>query len=76
MINKIYLIEYSVYFTDEKFESHTMRVKKCLSEMHAKIKLENYLKKKYNNFQKLIVNKCTDDSSGLFSMMGKDNPFF
>ena len=75
MSNKVFLIDYCVYFTDGKFESHTMKVKNCMSEIHSKIKLEDYLKKKHSNFQKLVINKCVDDIFGIFSMMGKSNPF-
>ena len=75
MSNKVFLIDYCVYFTDGKFESHTMKVKNCMSEIHSKIKLEDYLKKKHSNFQKLVISKCVDDIFGIFSMMGKDNPF-
>jgi len=75
MSNKTYLINYGIYFNDGNYESHTMKVKNCLSEIHSKVKLEDYLKKKHSNFQELVVFKCTHDVLGFFSMMGKDNPF-
>lgn len=75
MYHKVFLIDYCIYFSDGNYESRRMKVKNCITEIHAKIKLEDYLKKKHNNFQKLVINKCVNDSSGLFSMMGKDNPF-
>ena len=70
-----FIIDYGVYFTNGHYESHTMKVKNCMSEIHAKIKLEDYLKKKHTDFQKLVVYKCIDDFLGIFDMMGKNNPF-
>lgn len=71
----IFIIDYGVYFTNGYYESHTMKVKNCMSEIHAKIKLEDYLKRKYPNFQQLVVYKCVNDFLGIFDMMGKSNPF-
>jgi hypothetical protein len=48
-----YLIEYTVYLTDETRIHTKMKVKNCMSDLHAKIKLEDYLKSKNQNFQKL-----------------------
>jgi hypothetical protein len=50
-----------------------MKVKNCMSELHAKIKLEEYLKKKYDNFQRLVVYSATEDFVSLFG--NSDNPF-
>jgi hypothetical protein len=75
MSNKVFLIDYGIYFTDGKYESHTMKVKNCMSEIHSKVKLEDYLKKKHSNFQRLVIYKCVDDIFGIFSMMGNANPF-
>ena len=38
-----------------------MRVKNKLSELHAKTSLEDYFKKKFLHFNKLIVYKCYQD---------------
>jgi hypothetical protein len=74
-MNKTFHISYGIYFTDGNYESHTMKVKNCMSEIHSKVKLEDYLKKKHSNFQKLVIFKCTNDFFGLFDMFGKDNSF-
>jgi len=74
-MNKTFLIDYGVYFTNGTYESHTMKIKNCMSEIHSKVKLEDFLKKKYSNFKSVVIYKCTNDILGLFSMMGKDNPF-
>lgn len=75
MSKDTYIIEYGVYFTNNHYESHTIKVKNCMSELHSKIKLEEYLKKKHDNYKSMVVYKCTHDFLGLFDMMGKNNPF-
>jgi hypothetical protein len=45
-----------------------MKVKNCLSDLHAKIKLEGFLKKKHHNFQRLQVIRCNEDNE-IFSML-------
>lgn len=75
MKEETFVIEYDIYFTNKNKESHTTKVKNCLSELHAKVKLEDYLKKKNNNFSSLVVHKCTKDFFGIFNVFGKDNPF-
>jgi len=59
-----YLINYGVYFSDGHYESNTMRVKNCMSDLHAKVKLEDYLKRNHANFQRLVVYKCYPDLFG------------
>ncbi|MCK9429825.1 MAG: hypothetical protein M0R17_07455 [Candidatus Omnitrophica bacterium] len=49
-----------------------------MSELHAKCKLEEYLKKKYDTFSKLVIYKCNRDVMGIFGDMfgmNKSNPF-
>ena len=44
-----------------------------MSEVHAQVRLENYLKEKYINFKKLIVKECKEDFMGMsdiFSQFG------
>ena len=72
---KTYRVEYGVYFGEERYESHTTKVKNCMSELHAKSKLEDWLKKKYSDFQRLVVYKCNEDIGSMFDFMGKNNPF-
>jgi hypothetical protein len=73
---KTYKIEYGIYIKGDKYESHTTKVKNCMSDLNAKIKLEEWLKKKYDNFDRLVVYKCNEDTlGGIFDFMGKDNPF-
>ncbi len=66
MKNEItYCIDYKIQYCDNSYSvEHTIKVKKCMGDLHAKIKLEEYLKKKTTNFKKLIVLNCTEDVMG------------
>ena len=76
MKEKTFVIDYDIYFTNRNKESHIMKVKNCMGELHAKLKLDEYLKKKHNNFQSMVVTKCVEDIFSMFGdMFGKDNPF-
>jgi hypothetical protein len=66
---KTYVIEYGVYFSKDKYESHETKVKQCMSEAHAQVKLEKYLKNKYPSFQRMVVYKVKDDWMGVFGDM-------
>jgi hypothetical protein len=66
-----FIIDYEVHFRDRVSESHTMIVKNCQGEMHAKIKLEKYLIKHNPDFIRLVVIKCKlDFMSQLGSIFG------
>jgi hypothetical protein len=68
-----YVIEYAVYYSDT-YESHTIKVKNCTSELQAKIKLGDYVKKKYPSFKDLVIYKCNKDFMGMFGNIDS-NPF-
>lgn len=42
-----------------------------MSDLHAKIRLEEFLRKKHLNFHSLEVHKCTEDFFGLFDHIFK-----
>jgi hypothetical protein len=42
-------------------ENKEIKIDKCMSSLHAKIRLEEYLKKKYINFKELIVTECKEE---------------
>lgn len=67
---KTYIIDYCVYLNDGYFESHTMKVKNAPGEAVAKVRLEGYLKKKWPNFNRLVVYKCREDILGGMGMNG------
>lgn len=48
-----------------------MRVKNKLSDLHAKSSLEDYFKRKFLDFNKLVVYKCTEDN--IMTQMFGDN---
>lgn len=64
---KTYSIDYIIHFTSKPQESHTIKVKNSMSDLHAKVKLEDYLKRKHKDFEKLVVVSCTED---IFSIFG------
>lgn len=56
-------------------EIRTTKVKNCLSELQAKSRLEDYLKRKNPMFSKLVILSCKKSVGGMFDFMGSDNPF-
>jgi hypothetical protein len=58
---KTYLINYKVYLKDGTTHSKKIKVKNSFTELHAKSKLEDYCKKKINDFDKLVVNSCSEE---------------
>jgi hypothetical protein len=62
-MKKKFRIKYKVLLeNEESLEDKEIKIDNCLSEIHAQSKLENYLKKKYINFKKLIVFECKEES--------------
>ena len=63
MQQKNYLIEYTAQDKNgDVLKSGTIRAKNKYSGVEAQIKFEDYLKKKYPDFGKLIVHKCTEEA--------------
>lgn len=76
MKTETFIIEYKIYFTLKPPQIHETKIKNCMGELHAKIKLEDWLKKKHSDFKQLEVIKCEKDVFGLFGdIFGKNNPF-
>ena len=74
--NKTFVIEYKIYFSNKSPTIHTTKVKNCMGELHAKIKLGEWLKKKHSDFKNLEIISCKEDIVGMFGdIFGKDNPF-
>jgi hypothetical protein len=78
-MNKDYLIEYTVKSKEGVvLKSGKMKVKNKMSELQAKVNLEDFLKKKYPKFGQLIIHKCSVDSpfDNIFGdIFGSSNPF-
>jgi hypothetical protein len=74
---KTYVIDYKVYYTDNTVsQEHTIKIKNCDNDIHAKVRLEGYLIKKHKDkFKSLHVIRCNEDYMGIFSMLGINNPF-
>jgi len=72
---KTYFIEYIVYFIDGNNKKLAIKVKNCDGDLHAKVKLERYLQKKYIDFERLEVIKCNRDVMSIFGDIFGSNPF-
>jgi len=66
-----YLVEYCVYWGSTAHRTGRIKVKNCMSEAHAKVKLEKYMQKKHQDFRQLVVYRCTKDTFGLFEMFDR-----
>lgn len=67
MDKKTYILEYIIHFNDgSMYEEHTMKIKNCMGELHAKIRLGDYLKKKHSNFKSLVIKSIKPDISNVF----------
>jgi hypothetical protein len=63
-----YILKYEEHFNDGSvFKDKEIKINNCLSELHAKVKLEQYLKKKHSNFNKLVITSCRKDIMGNFN---------
>jgi hypothetical protein len=62
---KTYIVYYELH-QNNGIVSGKMRVKNCMSEFHAKVKLEDYFKHKKSDFLKLVVHKVTNDIPDVF----------
>lgn len=59
--NKSYIIEYKAYNPiGVCISDQPIKVKNCMSDIHAKVKLEKYLKKKYKYFYNLEIISCDE----------------
>ncbi len=55
------LVKVTVYFKDGSFTNKEILVKNAMSEVHAQVKLEKHLKKKYQNFRNMHVYEVRED---------------
>lgn len=79
MMKKNYIINYICYSTSGLvLHEGKMRVRNRVSDFDAKCSLEDFLKRKYENFGKLVVLSCVVDVglNELFDgIFGSNNPF-
>ena len=72
-----YIIKYKIIFTDNSIiDDKEMKVKNCLSNIEAQIKLEDFLKKKYTNFKQLKVHSCNKDVNDIFNDIFNNTSIF
>lgn len=58
---KKYTIKYEIVLEGASpLKGKEIKIDKCMSGVHAQIKLEDYLKRKYSNFKQLIVKSCSE----------------
>jgi len=58
-----------VYIGGSVSKEKQINISNCLSALHAQVRLEDYLKRKYPDFSKLVVITCIEDM--LESIFGK-----
>ena len=78
MTKNTYIIKYQAKDKNGVLlKAGTIKVKNKTSPISAQISLEDYLKRKVDRFDKMIVESCKEDSiSTIFGdIFGKDNPF-
>jgi hypothetical protein len=66
---KTYILNHTIFFVDRPTKTHKIKIKNCLSDLHAKIRLGDYLKRKHSNFERLQVDSCHEESD-LFNLFG------
>lgn len=70
MNKKTFLIKYDIILKDgPNIFNKEIKIKNCMNAVHSQIRLEEYLKRKYINFKKLIVHSCKDDVLSIFEDM-------
>lgn len=69
-MKKKFHIKYRVLFNNEEtLENKEMKIANCMNAVHAQIRLEEHLQKKFDNFKQLIVSECKEDLD-IFSQFG------
>ena len=55
MKKQTFKIDYKIVYPFVTTETKTMFVKDCMNEDHAKLRLDKYIKKKYDDVVKVVV---------------------
>lgn len=75
MTRKNYIVNYTVKAINGVIlKSGTMKVKNKSSEFEAKVKFEEWLRKKHPNFGALIIHNCRPENF-FDDIFGGSNPF-
>ena len=78
MTNKTFILDYEIHFKDGHRDiQKKMKIHDCMSDLHAKIRLESFLRAQHPTFEKLIVFSCEEEPAinKFFDMFGSNNPF-
>jgi len=76
MIKKTFKLIYDIHCHFENFFKKEIIIHNCMSELHAKIKLKDFVKKKYPEFDYIIIISCKEEGSSFFDdLLGNNNPF-
>lgn len=75
MYKSTYIITYTLYHKNGQTikENGVMNCHNRISEMEAKVKLEEYFIKKYPAFGRLVVHSCIEDIFGVSARMKSEN---
>lgn len=73
MGDKNYNIHYGMHLVGGRYKSGEIKVKNSMSEIHAQVKLEKYLKKKNPYFEKMVVYSVKPD---LDTLLGQFSDIF
>jgi hypothetical protein len=77
MDSKTFIIKYEVRFYDiPGLWDKEIKVKNCMSILHAKVKLETWLKGKYRNFQCLVVKDCREEKNDFEDLLKSYSDIF
>ena len=70
---KNYRVKYTVKCSYENFFGKEMIVKNCWSELHAKVKLNDYCSQRYKEYVCVVITECKEetDLSGFDDIFGK-----
>jgi len=64
-----YIIKYNLILDSSRLNEKIIKVKNKPNELFAKCSLEDYLKRKYNNFKALEIIDCNEDiASNIFNL--------
>jgi hypothetical protein len=66
--DKKYIIKYEIILDGASpLKDKEIKINNCCNGVHAQVRLEEYLKKKYINFKQLVVVECKEDPLAMFS---------
>ena len=63
---KTYIINYRIHTTSGTYHPNPEKVKDCMNELFAKLKLEKIVQPKYVGYVRMEVISCKEDIFGLF----------